>query len=207
MMNNKRVELFYSLSSPWAYLGSPKQDDIVRRQGVQLVLKPYDFHVAVPKTGGIALRNRPEARKSYHALELDRWRKFLEMPMNLVPKYYRQDGQPPDWNKRAGWMVIAAQQAGLDAHRLSFAILRALWAEERDIADPSVRKAIGDENDLDGEFLVAQELTPAVQNEYIKNTSDAVEVGIFGSPIYVFKGERFWGQDRLDFLERALIQA
>jgi 2-hydroxychromene-2-carboxylate isomerase len=207
MMNNKRVELFYSLSSPWAYLGGPKQDDIVRRQGVQLVLKPYDFHVAVPKTGGIALRTRPEARKSYHALELDRWRKFLEMPMNLVPKYYRQDGQPPNWNKSAGWMVIAAQQAGLDANRLSFAILRALWAEERDIADPSVRKAIGDENDLDGEFLVAQELTPAVQDEYIKNTSDAVEVGIFGSPIYVFKGERFWGQDRLDFLERALIQA
>jgi 2-hydroxychromene-2-carboxylate isomerase len=207
MMNNKRVDLFYSLSSPWAYLGGPKLAEIIRRQGVEIVLKPYDFQVAVPQTGGIALRTRPQARKTYHALELDRWRTYLNMPLNLVPKYYHQDGQPPNWNKHAAWMVIAAQQAGMDAQRLSFAILRALWAEERDISDRDVRQAIAEENGLDGQFLVSQELAQGVQEEYAGNTREAIEVGIFGSPIYVFRGERFWGQDRLDFLERALMQS
>lgn len=199
-----RVDCFYTLSSPWAYFGGPRLQDIVRRHRVELVLKPFDFQVAVPLTGGIPLRTRPDARKSYHALELDRWRKHLGMPLNLEPRYYRHDGQPPDWNKRAGWTVIAAQQAGLDAFRFSHALLRALWAEERDIADPAVRIAVADENGLPGAQLQAAERSEAVQAEYRRFTDEAVALGVFGSPTLILDGERFWGQDRLDFLDRAL---
>jgi 2-hydroxychromene-2-carboxylate isomerase len=204
MLNDKRIDLYYSLSSPWAYLGGPRFANIVEKHHAIVCLKPYDFQVVVPQTGGIPLRTRPLARKSYHALELARWSKYLDMPLNLEPRYYRHDGQPPDWNKQAGWMVIAAQQQGLNAMRLSHAIIKALWAQERDIADPSVRAAIGDEVGMSGAALVMLERSSAVQNEYLANTRQAVEEGIFGSPIYVYNGERFWGQDRLDFLERAL---
>ena len=206
-MNTPNVDLFYSLSSPWAYLGGPELDGIIKRNHVRLIFKPYDFQKAVPLTGGIPLRTRPQARKTYHALELERWRQYLGMPLNLEPKYYRHDGQPPDWNKQAGWMVIAAQLQGLNAELLSHAILRALWAEERDIADPAVRQAIGNENGYNGAALVALERSEAVQSQYAANTEEAQRVGIFGSPIYVFSGERFWGQDRLHFLERALLKA
>jgi 2-hydroxychromene-2-carboxylate isomerase len=204
MMNDKRIDLYYSLSSPWAYLGGPRFTDIVARHHASVCLKPYDFQVAVPQTGGIALRTRPLARRNYHALELARWSKYLGMPLNLEPKFYRHDGQPPNWNKQAGWMVIAAQQQGLDAMQLSHAIIKALWADERDIANPEVRVAIGNEVGMNGAALVALEKSAQVQNEYLANTNQAIEVGIFGSPIYVYNTERFWGQDRLDFLDRAL---
>ena len=111
----------------------------------------------MPRTGGIPLRTRPEPRRTYHALELDRWRKHLGMPLNLVPKHYPQDGKPAGWNKPPGWMVIAAQERALDAQRLSHALLRALWAEERDTADPAVRIAVANENDLPGEALQKEE--------------------------------------------------
>lgn len=199
-----QVDCFYTLSSPWAYFGGPRLQDIVRRHRVQLVLKPFDFQAAVPLTGGIPLRTRPDARKTYHALELDRWRRHLGMPLNLEPRHYRHDGQPPDWNKRAGWMVIAAQQAGLDAFRLSHALLRALWAEERDIADPATRVAVADENGLPGAALQAAERSEAVQAQYRAFSDEAVRLGVFGSPTLILDGERFWGQDRLDFLDRAL---
>jgi 2-hydroxychromene-2-carboxylate isomerase len=198
------LHCFYSLSSPWAYLGGPQLQDIVRRHRVRLLLRPYDFQAVVPKTGGIPLRTRPEPRRSYHALELDRWRRYLGMPLNLTPKHYRSDGQPPDWNKRAGWMVIAAQLAGRDAFVLSHALLRALWAEERDIADPATRIAIADENGYDGAALQAMERGPEVQAAYAQNTAEAERLGIFGAPTFVLDGERFWGQDRLMFVERAL---
>ena len=68
------LDCFYSLSSPWAYFGGPQLEDIVQRHGVRLVLKPFDFQAVVPHTGGIPLKTRPEARRSYHALELARWR-------------------------------------------------------------------------------------------------------------------------------------
>jgi 2-hydroxychromene-2-carboxylate isomerase len=195
---------YYSVSSPWAYFAGPRLQDIVRRHRVRLVLKPYDFQVVVPKTGGVPLRTRPEPRRSYHELELDRWRKYLGMPLNLKPKHYPQVITDPNWNKPPGWMVIAAQEAGLDAFRLSHALLRALWAEERDIADAAVRRQIGDENGFDGLALVAAETSAPVQALYRKYSEEAEALGVFGAPTFIIEGERFWGQDRLDFVDRAL---
>lgn len=198
------VSCYYSLSSPWAYFAGPRQQDIVRRHHVKLVLKPYDFQAVVPRTGGIPLRTRPVARRSYHALELDRWRRHLRMPLNLEPRHYPADGKPDGWNKPAGWMVIAAQLAGLDAAPLSHALLRALWAEERDTADAAVRIAVADENGYDGRALQAAENSAPVQRLYREYGDEAERLGVFGAPTYLLDGERFWGQDRLDFLDRAL---
>jgi 2-hydroxychromene-2-carboxylate isomerase len=198
------LSCYYSLSSPWAYLGGPQLQDIVRRHKVKLLLKPYDFQDVVPRTGGVPLRTRPEPRRTYHALELDRWRKYLGLPLTLTPKHYPADGKPDGWNKPAGWMVIAAQQRGLDAPLLSHALLRALWAEERNTFDPAVRKAVADENGLPGAELVAAETGGPVQALYKAYSEEAEKLGIFGAPTYVLGTERFWGQDRLDFLDRAL---
>jgi len=177
------VSCFYSLSSPWAYFAGPKQQDIVRRHHVKLVLKPFDFQEVVPRTGGVPLRTRPEPRRSYHALELDRWRKFLGMPLQLTPK-----------------------ERGLDATLLSHALLHALWAEERDTSDQKVRIAVADENGLPGEALAAAEQSAPVQKLYKAYSDEAEQLGVFGAPTYVLDGERFWGQDRLDFLDRALAR-
>jgi 2-hydroxychromene-2-carboxylate isomerase len=204
------LHCYYSLSSPWAYFGGPKLQDIVRRHhgriGVKLILKPYDFQEVVPRTGGVPLRTRPEPRRTYHAEELDRWRKYLGMPLNLVPKHYPQDGKPAGWNKPPGWMLIAAQERGLDAQLLSHALLRALWAEERNTADPQVRVAIANENGLPGRELLAEETSDKVQQLYRRYSEEAEKLGIFGAPTYVLDGVRYWGQDRLDFVDRALAQ-
>ena len=200
------VSCFYSLSSPWAYFAGPKQQDIVRRHHVKLLLKPFDFQAVVPRTGGVPLRTRPEPRRSYHALELERWRSYLGMPLQLAPKYYPADGQPAGWNKPAGWMVIAAQERGLDAQRLSHALLRALWAEERDTSDQKVRIAVANENGLPGAELAAAEQSAPVLALYKAYSEEAERLGVFGAPTYVLAGERFWGQDRLDFLDRTLAR-
>ena len=207
IIENMRIQLdcYYSLSSPWMYFAGPQLQDVVRRHHVHLVLKPYDFQAVVPVTGGIPLKTRPEPRRSYHALELERWRDHLGMPLNLEPRHYPQ-GAPRDanWNKYPGWMVIAAQLKGLDAFALSHALLRALWVEERDTSQIDVRIAVADENGYDGAGLQALEEAAATQAEYRAYTQEAVERGIFGAPIFVLNGERFWGQDRLAFVDRAL---
>jgi 2-hydroxychromene-2-carboxylate isomerase len=200
-----QLDCYYSLSSPWAYFAGPKLQDIVRRHRARLTLKPYDFQEIVPRTGGVPLRTRPEPRRRYHEAELDRWRRHLGMPLILKPKYYPQ--QMPadsDWNKYAGWMVIAAQASGLDAFLLSHAILRALWAEERDISDPGVRQAIADENGYDGAQLRGAETSEPVQQLYRQFSTEAEVLGVFGAPTFVVDGELFWGQDRLDFVDRKL---
>jgi 2-hydroxychromene-2-carboxylate isomerase len=138
-------------------------------------------------------------------VELDRWRTYLGMALVLEPKPYPQAlPADPDWNKYAGWMVIAAQDAGLDAFPLSHALLRALWAEERDIARPEVRRVVADENGYDGAKLVAAEGSERVQALYRQFSTEAETLGVFGAPTFVIEGELFWGQDRLDFVDRRL---
>ena len=202
-----QLDCYYSLSSPWAYFAGPQLQDIVRRHRAKLVLKPYDFQAVVLQTGGIPIRTRPAPRRSYHSEELARWRDYLGMPLNVEPKYYPQ-AMPtdPEWNKYAGWMVIAAQQQGLDAFPLSHALLRALWAEERDTSQAEVRIAIADANGYDGRALHALENAPATRQEYQRFSDDAVRLGVFGAPTFIIDGggERYWGQDRLFFVDRAL---
>jgi 2-hydroxychromene-2-carboxylate isomerase len=160
----------------------------------------------VPKTGGVPIRTRPQPRRDYHARELRRWSDYVGMPLNVTPRHYPMANPARDWNNHAGWMVIAAQEAGLDAFPLSHAILRALWAEERDISDPDIRRAIADANGYDGAALLAAERSDAVQVRYRANGAEAEALGVFGSPTIVLDGELFWGQDRYGFVDRALAR-
>ena len=191
------IVYFHSLSSPWAYLGGPRFHDIARRHGASIVLRPVTI---VTENGGIPLRTRPQPRQDYHALELDRWRHHLGMTLNLRPKHYPTD---PTQSAR---LVIAADRRGLDGLSLSHALLRALWAEEQDTLDPAVRRRVADALGMDGAALVAAENAPDTVAAWEASRAEAVAAGVFGTPTYVLDGERFWGQDRLEFLDRALAR-
>ena len=155
----------------------------------------------IQENGGIMLRTRPQARQDYHAVELDRWRRRLNMPLNLKPKFYPCVSIVP-----AACTMIAAQRAGLDARRLSFAIQRALWAEDRDIADLDALRTIANEQDIsDPDHLIGEIASPDIAEAWEGNLAEAARIGIFGTPTYVYRGGLFWGQDRLDFLEEAII--
>ena len=129
------IRYFYSLSSPWAYLGGPRLAAIAARHGVGIEHRPI---TVLEENGGIRLRTRPDARQRYHALELARFRDFLGMPLNLQPRFYPTDPKP------AALMVIAARRRGADVTALSHGFLRALWAEEADYADPATLARIAD---------------------------------------------------------------
>ncbi|MBO9653498.1 MAG: 2-hydroxychromene-2-carboxylate isomerase [Agrobacterium tumefaciens] len=192
-----KLEIFYGISSPWAYFGAPRAIEVARTHGAAIVLRPIRI---IEANGGIPLRSRPDARQSYHAVELDRWRRYLDMPLNLTPKFY-----PCATIERAAQLIIAAQKAGLDAISLSFAIQRALWSEERDIADLETLRAIAQAVlGSEGAALVRDPQRQDIVAEWQGNLAEAERLGIFGTPTYVVNGELFWGQDRLEFVSRAL---
>jgi len=199
-MAKKIIDYYDSMSSPWTYLGHLRFVELARRYGLTVRHKPMDLLKVWSVSGGLPLKQRAQQRQAYRHQELRRWSELLHLPCNLEPAHH------PVADRRACYMVIAATQRGLDWIKLSHAILRAVWAEDRDIADHATLVAIANEQGLDGKGLLAATEDAAVQSEYQSNTEEAMKIGVFGAPTYVFDGELFWGQDRLQMLEWRLTQ-
>ena len=154
-----------------------------------------------PGSGGILLANRSWQRQAYRITELQRWRSRLGIPVNIEPKFFPADVD------LASCMVIATQRRGAPVADFVNAVMRAIWAEDRNVADPGVLVAIAGSCGLDGRTLLGAADAEAVRAEYRGNTDRALAAGVFGSPFYLFAGELFWGQDRLDMLEEAIVRS
>jgi len=196
----KIVTVYYALSSPWTYLGWARFREIAERTGASVDHRPIKVHEVFAASGGLPLAQRPKQRQAYRLQELRRWRDHLGLPLNLQPRHFPVDDQ------LAARVVIAHGQRGGDVSRLGEAMMRAVWVEERDIADPATLGAIAAEQGADGDALLAAARAPEVEAHYEVNTHAAIEQGVFGVPTFVIGDELFWGQDRLDFVERALRQ-
>ena len=188
------VQYWFSTASPWTWLGSERFAELVRRCGARVDVLPVDLGEVFAATGGTAFQKRSAARQTYRQLELARWSKHLGVPITLEPRHYPVDRGP------SSRVIIAARNAGLDALALSQVVLRAIWVEEEDIAHWPTVQRLAERCGLDGGALVLAAQSRAVEAQYLDNTRRAIEAQVFGSPTFVLNGERFWGQDRLDFL-------
>ncbi len=194
-----QIDYYLTLNSPWTYLGAERLRALAARFGSPVKVMPVDFGGTIfPKTGGLPLPKRAPERQAYRLVELERWREHLGLPLTLKPAHF------PFPERDAARQVVAADLIGGDALLLSEAILRALWAEERNPGDPETLRAIVQESGHDPDEIARRAAEPDVEQALESYTAKALEAGVFGAPSYVVDGEIFWGQDRLDFLERKL---
>jgi len=196
------IDYYMTLNSPWTYLGSAPLAELARRNGAVVNIKPCKFGPIFEQTGGLPLPKRSPQRRAYRMMELKRWREVRGVPLTLEPKYFPCD------ETAATRLVIAARLQGRDAHLLSLELGRALWEREESFADPATIGSAAERAGLDAAALRAAAPSDveldALHEQF---TQDALNAGVFGAPSFVLpSGEIFWGQDRLDLLERALKQ-
>lgn len=189
------IEYYFSTLSPYAYLAGVRLEEIAARHGAGVTYKPLDILQLFARTGGVAPKDRHPARMAYRAQELPRQAKKLDMPLNLQPAHWPTNAAP------SSYAIIAAQNAGGgDLGALVHEVLRACWAEERDIAEDVVIKDCLETAGFDPGLADSGLLTGA--ETYAANLEDAVAANVFGAPFYVVdSGQSFWGQDRLDDLD------
>ena len=196
------IAYFFAPQSPWTYLGHLRLWDIARQHDARIEVLPVDLGGKVfPVSGGQPLGKRAPQRQAYRLVELQRFADYLHAPLKLQPKYFPVAGDD------AARLIIAVDlHDGSDAAmRIADAVLRAVWVEERNIADEATLAALLRERELPARRLEDAH-SQAAQERYEANTQRAIEAGVFGAPSYVIDGEIFWGQDRLDFVERKLAQ-
>lgn len=196
----RTVDYYFAPQSPWMYLGHERFADLLQRTGAQVRVLPVDLGKVFPVSGGLPLPQRAPQRQAYRLLELRRFSEALGIPLNPQPRCFPVAGDP------AGWLItaVAGQDGEAAAMRLTGAVGRAVWAQERDIADAAVLAELLDECGLDPQRL-AQSQQDGAKARYAAHTAQAIDAGVFGAPSYVIDGEIFWGQDRLDLVERRLV--
>jgi 2-hydroxychromene-2-carboxylate isomerase len=197
------IDYYLAPQSPWTYFGHARLVQMAKQAGATVRIMPVDLGGQIfPATGGLPVGQRSPQRQAYRLLELQRFSHFLQMPFNLKPKFFPVAGDD------AARMIIAVDQHdGVDAAmKVCAAVLAAVWVQERDIADGSVLQAILQEQGIAPDRWQAA-LAPAAQDAYMAYTRKAMDAGVFGAPSYVVDGEIFWGQDRLEFLQRRLQAA
>ena len=194
------IDYYLSLNSPWTYMGSALFAEIAKRNGATVNVKPAKFGPIFEKTGGLPLPKRSPERQAYRMMELKRWREVRNIPLTVQPKYFPSD------DLQATRLVIAAKLAGKDAHKLSLELGRVIWEREESLADAAAMSAAATRAGLDAAALRASGPADAeLDRLYDQYTQEALAAGVFGAPSYVLpSGEIFWGQDRLELLERAL---
>ena len=192
------IDYYFSTLSPSAYLAGTRLEEIAAKHGAGIRYRPLDLMALFARTGGLPLSERHPARQHYRAQDLARQAKSLNMPITMKPAHFPTNPAP------SSYAIIAAQEAGGgDLGALVQSVLRALWLEERDIADDAVIRdclsAAGFDRTLTDSGLLSGAET------YAANLESAMAANVFGAPFYVVDtGQNFWGQDRLDDLDMHL---
>jgi len=194
------IEYFYSAHSAFAYLGSRRLIEIVEATGCELTHKPYDLSVGIKGAGSSSTRERPQKYKDYFfRREIDRWAEFRNASIvQGYPTYHWSD------ITIANCVLIAGTVAGQEVNSLAHAMLEGHWSEDLDLSNHHVLKTLMQDSGFDPEHLLKLAQTSEVYEIYENNTKEAIDRSVFGSPTYFVDGDMFYGQDRLEMVERAI---
>jgi 2-hydroxychromene-2-carboxylate isomerase len=197
------IEYFYSAHSAFAYLGSARLMAISDSHDCVIIHRPMDLRRVIRESGSQPIAQRSKAHIAYFfGREIDRWSEERGAPvMGHMPTHHRNDITLPNC------VIIAAILAGLDVNALAHAFLEGHWRDDADLADPDTLSSLMRRIGYDAPALLASAMNdPAVRAVYDDNTQEAIARSVFGSPTYFVDGDMFYGQDRLELMEKALVR-
>ena len=192
------IDYYFTVTSPWSYLGDIRVREIAARCNVTLQHRPVNAGEIFSKTGGLPLKDRSAERQAYRLRELARWRERLKIKLNLEPTFF------PASSELADKVIIVTRESGIDPGPLTNAFMRTVWVDNENIADPEVVKNVLGAQGLDAMTLMAAAQQDETARVLAAHTEEAISRGVFGLPSYVTADDLFWGQDRLEFLESSL---
>jgi 2-hydroxychromene-2-carboxylate isomerase len=196
------VDYYVSLNSPWTHLGADRIEAMAAAANASMRIYPVDFGTVFAASGGLPLPKRSAQRQAYRLQELARWRDHLGIPIHVQPEFFPANDLP------SGCCVIALRETVGDqpAIKLAHRVLKAVWQEQKNPGDPAVLAELITEIGLDADQLMQLASDPKWAERRAADAQAALNKGVFGAPSYVIGDEIFWGQDRLEFVQRRLAQ-
>ena len=192
------IDYYIYTLSPFTYLAGSRLEAIAVRNVATINYKRFNLMQVFEKTGGTPPKDRHISRQIYRAQEIRRIAVHNNMKVTEKPTYWPTNPAP------SCYAIIAAQQSGGgNIGGLCQSILKSCWLDNKDISDDNVIKDALILNGFDPSLTDSGLLEGA--ETFSRNTEDAINANVFGSPSYVVNDQVFFGQDRLDYLEKYLL--
>lgn len=197
-----QIEYFFASYSAYAYLGAEELQAIARRTGAEIIYRPTDLRAIMPAAGSQPMAERSQAHKDYFfGREMVRWAEHrgLEM-MDRIPTHHAND------ITLSNCLLIAADNAGCDMAALTFEMMKSHWVDDFDLDDEGDLQKIFEKVGIEFAPMLDAAKSEATLDQYKAYTEEAIKRHVFGSPTYFVDGDMFYGQDRLELVERALYK-
>jgi 2-hydroxychromene-2-carboxylate isomerase len=190
------LTFWFDVHSPWVYLAAPRIGDVARKHGLALAWRPLHLPRLLDAIGGVKPLEATPARVAWFRQDIRDWAAEQGMPLRYHPHY-------PLRNSRALRACLYAADQGL-AEGFVNRVLRAYWAEEGDITDLELLGRWGAEQGLDAAGVIAAAQSEAMKQRLDANTAEAISRGVFGVPTVDTGAKLYFGNDRLELLDRHL---
>ena len=203
----KTIDYYYSTSSNFTYIGTARLNAMAKASGRRIVHRPILLSVVMPPIGGMPFGERPTMLRNYAMRDALRCAEHLGVPLLREPIHHMGPVELPSGIVIAGQRAVVRGEEG-DVDALSLGVLQALWRDDLDIADKTVVAVLCRAAGFAApDALIEEALSEAVQAELTRNCQEAIIRGVIGAPTYFVDDEPFYGQDRLDYVERALARS
>ncbi|SDT02607.1 2-hydroxychromene-2-carboxylate isomerase [Halopseudomonas xinjiangensis] len=192
---SKQIEFFFDVGSPASYLAWTQLPALAERHGAEIVWKPMLLGGVFQATGNSSPAT-VEAKGRYSRIDMQRFARHYRVTLNHNPHFPINT-----------LMLMRGAVGYLDTprfHEYLAAIFKAMWVEQRDMHQPQVIGEVLTAAGFDPQEVLARCSDPAIKDRLKALTTEAVERGVFGAPTFFVGEEMFFGQDRLEWVERAL---
>ena len=197
-MAKKQVLYFAAFRSPFAAIADFRIDHMVESVGA--VLDPVLLvPPALDAPTGFAAQ-LAATKIEYLREDAARWAKKLSIPWNPPPPGPGVD----ETMAVAGYYYAREKGQGRNYRN---AVFRSRWCEGKNIGDQNVLAECAEDCRLSPNTFLQAIRSKAYHAPIEQAMLRCLENGVFGVPTFVFNGQRFWGNDRIDFLIEAIRQA
>lgn len=193
----RTVEFLFDVGSPASYLAYKRLPAVLARTGAAANYVPFLLGGVFKATGNASPGTIP-AKGRWMGADLARWAKkygvaFRSNPFFPINTMHLMRGA-------TGLIDDPRYGAYLDA------VFEAMWREPKNLGEPAELIPVLGRAGVSPDEFRALTQDEAVKARLKATTEDAVARGAFGAPTFFVGGELFFGQDRLDFVEDALME-
>jgi len=192
---SRRLEFFYDYVSPYSFLADSQLAGLAERTGAEIVYRPFLLGGVMQATGNSPPIGVP-AKGAYMAVDLQRW--CAEYGVQIAPNPHF----PVNTITAMRGALVTLKEGGFPAYHE--ALFRSVWCDGLNVADADVLRGVLEKAGLDAAAILARCSAPETKEALKASTAEAVRRGAFGAPTLFVGDEMFFGNDRLQFVEKAL---